>query len=278
MIFKKFLQNGKILPIKKASIQLVNIEYQYGFGVYESVRVLENIPYFLELHIERLFNSARIIQLEHFFSKQSILTSVKDLIAELKINSAYNLKILLIGGKTKDDAILNVIPLAPLFPDRKMYKEGASIITEKYERLFPKAKTLSMLKSYLAYKKAKEKNCYEALAIDRDSCIREGTRSNFFLIKDKTIFSPPGGKLLDGVTRKIVLSIVAKNSYSVKEKDLRLSELSEYDGAFLTSTSFKVLPIKKIDDFVFPEITQEIKELIRLYSEYLKKCKGIFRG
>src|SRR3990167_8822085 len=67
MDFKYFSRNGKILPIEDATIPLSNIEYQYGFGVYESIRIANGTPLFLNEHLERLENSAKIIGLEHSF-------------------------------------------------------------------------------------------------------------------------------------------------------------------------------------------------------------------
>ena len=95
MDFKYFSKNGKILPVEEAVIPLSNIEYQYGFGVYENIRVNDGVPYFLKDHIERLLESARIIGLEHTFDESSPQKSVNE---PIKKNPAgtYNLKILLI--------------------------------------------------------------------------------------------------------------------------------------------------------------------------------------
>ncbi|MDP3988271.1 MAG: aminotransferase class IV [Candidatus Levybacteria bacterium] len=270
MKYDVFSLNGKILPIEKATISALNIEYSYGFGVYETIRVNNQIPYFVEQHIERLLNSAQIIELEHKFSKDELKEFVQLLINRLP-DQTYNLKILLIGGK---ESLIYILPLSPLFPEDKLYRKGAEAITYNYERQFPQAKTLNMLGSYLAYKKAKENNCYEALMVDKERTITEGTRSNFFTIKDLTIFTVPKEKVLDGITKRIVLFVALKNGFNIVEEDIIVSELNKYDGAFITSTSFGVMPISRINDFPLP-IPSSIYKLKKLYDDFLKQTKGV---
>ncbi len=268
MDFKFVSINGQIRPAEEAVVPLTNIEYGYGFGVYESLRVVNGKAYFLTDHIERLLGSAKIIGLTHAYTANQIAEFTETLIKKLNTQESYNLKILLIGGK---EPLLYILPLAPLFVDKKLYRDGASVITARYERPFPQAKTLSMLGSYLGFKKAKEAGCYDALAVDRDGVLTEGTRTNLFFIKDKTIFTAPKEKILEGVTKKILLGLAQKNGFTVVEKSVRPAALAQYDGAFLTATSAKVLPIKKIDDYVFKNIPESIIMLEKLYDEHLEK-------
>lgn len=268
MDFKFFSQNGKILPIEQAVISLSNIEYSYGFGVYENVRISNGVVYFLKDHTERLFESAKTIGLNHQFDEEFIKNSIINLIKDYKTET-FNLKVLLIGGSTKEKVILNILCLNPLFPDKKLYRDGAKFITYNYERAFPHAKTLNMLESYLAYKKAKESNAYDALLIDHEGYILEGTRTNFFCIKDKTIYTPFEKDILLGVMRKIMLKVALENKYSVIEKNIKLEDIKSYDGAFVTSTSSKIMPIKSINGTIF-NIPDSLKELMKLLNDFLE--------
>ncbi|MEK7156893.1 MAG: aminotransferase class IV [Patescibacteria group bacterium] len=273
MDFKYFSRNGNILPIGEAQAPLGNIEYAYGFGVYESVRVSGGIVYFLDSHIERLMNSARAIGLEHPFSAEAVANAIAELL-EKNATDTCNVKILLIGGKAADDAQLNILCLNPLFPDKKMYRDGVSVVTYEYERPFPHAKTLNMLQSYLAYRTAKEAGAYDALLIDREGRITEGTRTNFFCMKGRTLFSPDENTILPGVTRKAVLKVAADNGFQVEQKDIRPADLQEYDGAFLTSTSSKILPVHAVDGFQLAEQFAALKELMDAFDAFLEKCGG----
>lgn len=272
MNFKYFSQNGKILPIEQAIIPLSNIEYTYGFGVYENIRISNDIIYFLKDHTDRLLESAKIIGLIHPFDEEFIRNSILDLIKNYR-SETFNLKILLIGASTKEKAVLNILCHNPLFPDKKLYRDGAEFITYSYERSFPHAKTLNMLESYLAYQKAKERKAYDALLINHDGFITEGTRTNFFCIKEKVIYTPFEENILLGVMRKATLKVALENNYKIVEKDIKLDDIKSYDGAFVTSTSSKIIPIKSIDKNIL-DIPNTLKNLIKLLNIFLENCKG----
>lgn len=269
-MYQVFSKNGKILPVGEATVSVFNLNYSYGFGVYENVRVKAGQALFLTDHLNRLFNSAKIIGLPHEFNEKIISQWISDLLKKLGSDTTCNFKILLTGGNGATDASLYILPLTPLFPDKKLYTIGANVCTVNHERWNPGAKTLNMLPSYLAYREAKTKNCYDALFVDEQNCIREGTRTNFFTIKDKIIFTPPENKILAGVTRAKVLEVAAKNGYTTKEEDIKIGDLAIYDGAFITSTSSKIVPLKKIDEFEYKEIPKELKKLMKLFDVYLK--------
>lgn len=250
-------------------VPLQNVHYSYGFGVYENIRVSKGRPLFLEEHCERLLNSAKIIDLPHGFETDFISKTAKELIAKNNAEGC-NLKILLVGGKDADSANLYMICLNPLFPDRKLYKEGAHTITKNLERQFPQAKTLNMLPSYLAYREASAAGAYDALLINDEGNVTEGTRSNFFTLKGKTICSPKESDILLGVTRHHVIETAKANGFEVVEKDIPLNNLQNYDAAFLTSTSSKIVPVRTIDELTIQsEPTPELQELMRIFDSYL---------
>lgn len=273
MAFEYFSRNGAILPITEASVALSNIEYSYGFGVYESIRVANGTPYFLDDHIERLMTSAQLIGLSHTFAAASIKTFIRELL-EKNAAQSCNIKILLIGAARAQDVSLNILCLNPLFPDKKLYRDGVSCSTYQYERPFPHAKTLNMLQSYLAYRDAKEAGAYDALLVNKKGCVTEGTRTNFFCIKDKTLISPPESEILLGVTRKHVVSVAGQIGFSVECKDIPLSDVKNYDAAILTSTSSKILPIRSIGDIQLDPQPEGLRTLMEAFDTFLEASKG----
>jgi len=275
MTFTHFSKNGKLLPFDEAVVSVQDLHFQYGFGVYESLRVRDAIVYFIEMHVDRLLESARIIGLEHTFTQEQIIDFIKQVSEKNNLESS-NIKMLLIGGRTAEDATLYIFPVQPLYPDRKLYKHGATVETVTYERFMPNAKTLNMLPSYLFFTKAKKNGQYDALLLGHDGTIHEGTRTNFFAIKDMTLVTPPVEFVLDGVIRQTLIATAQKNGYTVKEAKIPLASLRDFDGAFLTSTSTKLLPLTKIDDFVFPEIPENVKKLMKMYDTFLDESKGVF--
>ena len=218
MTYKYFSRNGQVLPVDQAQVPLDDIAYSYGFGVYETLRVSNGILYFAEQHTKRLLASARAIDLEHNFSAEFVRDSITELLHENEVDSC-NVKVLLVGGADAEAAQLYIQCLNPLFPDRKLYANGAHFITEKYVREYPQAKTLNMLPSYLAYRRARAADAYDGLLVDGDGCIREGTRTNFFVMQAKTLISPPESKILLGVMRQVVLKVAGENGYQTEERD-----------------------------------------------------------
>ncbi|HBU06727.1 MAG TPA: hypothetical protein DEB09_01460 [Candidatus Magasanikbacteria bacterium] len=270
MLGKYCIHNGKVILTDKAKISIDDIEFTYGFGVYENLKVRNSRVYFLIEHVERLFFSAEKIGLKHNFKPDETEEWILLLTKKNKIESA-NIKVLLIGGNEPNLYIQN---LAPKFLDRKYYKQGVKVVTYNYERFLPQAKTLNMLPSYLIYRKAVEAHAHDTLLVDKKGYITEGTRANFFTIKGNILYSAPVDKVLDGVTRRTVIDCALKNGYKLAEQDISLDKVLKYDGAFLTHTSGKIVPIKQIDDKSFPEICGGLKNLISLYNNYLDKLYG----
>jgi len=257
--------NGKLIPSSEAKIPVDNIEWTYGFGVYENLKIRNGKIYFADKHIDRLFESARLIGLEHGFDKETIGKWIKALKDKNEADSA-NVKILLIGGKEPN---LYIMTLAPKFLDRKAYSQGVHTITQEYERYLPQAKTLNMLPSYLFFKAAQAAGAHDALLIDRGGHILEGTRSNFFALNDKKLFTAPLERVLNGVTRQTVIECAKNNGYKITENLIKSAEINRYDGAFLTHTSGKIVPIRSIDKFSFPAVAPGLKSLMKHYDDYL---------
>lgn len=264
MDFSYFSHNGTLLPIAEAMVPLHNIAYSYGFGVYETVRVTNGVALFLDLHTKRLIESARIIELDHGFDEAFIRTAILSLVKETASSGAYNLKVLLIGGSKPD---LFIQCLRPHFPDRKLYKQGVSCITEQYERPFPQAKTLNMLRSYIANKHALEHNAFEAILVNGHGEITEGTRSNFFAFDGDILLSPPAPDCLHGVTRQHIIELTKSCGFSYREVPLPLQAISDYDSVFITSTSFKIMPIQAIDQHSWKQpLTPQLQKIMKSYD------------
>jgi len=274
MEFAYFSRNGELLPVRDAKVPLSLVEYSYGFGVYENIRYAGGALYFVDDHVERLLESARTIELEHEFSADFVRRGIQEL---LKANApkACNVKILLIGGNTPSAAQLFILCLNPLFPDRKLYRDGAAVITVPYERAFPHAKTLNMLQSFLAYRKAKQAGAYDALLVNRAGGITEGTRTNFFVLKDSTIFSAPEPEILLGVTRKAMLMAASQAGFRLEYRNIAEGSWDEYDGAFITSTSSKIVPIRSVNGrMVYGVIAPELARLMKVFGEFLEQSEG----
>ena len=182
------------------------------------------------------------------------------------------MRIILIGDADgKNEVKLFILPISGLtfYPD-KLYKQGAKVVTFCGERRIPKSKTKDLLMSFIAYREAKKQDALDALLIDSKGNIREGTRSNFFAIKKQTIFTPPADKVLEGITKKIILE-VAKNDFKIKEMEISLDDIKNYDEVFISSTSMNVMPIRQIDDTIFETNFEKTHLIEKLFKEYYDK-------
>lgn len=117
----------------------------------------------------------------------------------------------------------------------------------------------------------KENNAYEALLIDRNGNITEGSRSNIFMVRDKTVYTAPLKDVLPGTTRDSIIEVVLKCGYEFKEKRINYKDITKIDGMFISGTLSKVLPIRKIESI---QMNSSKNAVIRnIMAEYDKMIK-----
>ena len=262
-----FSLNGILKPIAEATVPLDDLAFAYGFGVYETLKVRHGLLYFPQMHEERLWHSAKTIGLEHPF-KAGDFRRFLDALVEANGTGDANLKALLIGGPTAADSRFTILQLAPLFPDRKGYTHGGTAITWEGERIFPQAKSLNMLVSYLAYREARNRGAYDALLINRHGQVTEGTRTNFFVTDGTALACAPAYQVLEGVTQLTVRQVIRDLGIPLEERPVPLSDLGLWQGAFLTSTSTKILPLRQINNTAVP-LSPLVDHLRRAYDDWL---------
>ena len=280
MIGPYFARNGRILPIEQAVIPIDNVNFAYGFGVYETMKIRRRVLFFDERHEKRLFESAEIIGLEHPFTAGEVVGAVRELAAANRVEDA-NVKVLLIGGSVSEGsagAQCDVMLLNPLFPERKLYKRGAAAITVDAERQYPASKSLNMTVSTMAFRRAQRAEAYDALLVDRHGHVTEGTRTNLYAIRGESVVTPPLGQCLDGVTRETLLELLREQGIPVREEPIHRAQLglgelrsneSAVAGVFVSSTSTKVLPLSRVDEHDY-EIPPLFRRISQRYQEFLR--------
>ncbi|NOX71586.1 MAG: hypothetical protein GXO64_02715, partial [Candidatus Micrarchaeota archaeon] len=188
------------------------------------------------------------------------------LMKENKINDAL-IRMLLIGSDKDESSTLYLFPVGLTFYPKKMYRDGVEVITYHAERFMPRVKAKSLLLNYIAYGEARKKGAIDALLIDRNGNITEGTRTSFFAVKGNTLIVPPDENVLEGVTRKMITEI-AKKSMVVRKENIPLEKIKEFDDLFITGTTIGIMPIKQIDDMPVGHNGEKVEMLRRLYDEY----------
>ncbi len=263
--------NGKIIKESEAVISIKDKGYFFDFCVYSSIKIIQGKIFFSQYHTDRLFESTKLINLNHNFSKAQIFQWLQLIVEKNKIKDAL-LKIILIGDTENNiNAKLYIVQLTGLtYYPKYFYKKGVKVITYKGERRIPRAKTKDMLLGFLAFKEAKKSGAMDALLVDNDGNIREGTQSNFFAIKDGYLITPPDEKILGGITKKIILKATCE-LFPIKKEDIPLSEINKYDEFFITSTTKNVMPINQIDNIKFQSDFPKTKLIQKLFKDYYHK-------
>jgi len=262
----KVIFNGGLIEESEAQISITDKGYFFDFAVYSSIKVVQGKVFFPEYHVVRLFESAKLIDLQHKFKTEYVVSWLWKLVEVNQTKDAL-LRVILIGdpnNTNKEKLFIFTISGLTFYPD-KLYKHGAKVITYKGERRIPNSKTKDLLLSFLAYREAKKRGAIDALLVDQEGIIREGTRSNLFAIKDGVIFSSPPEKVLGGITKKILVEAVT-GKFKIKTDNISLKNLGDYDEFFISSSSFNVMPIKQINDLVIDNnflITREVEKLFK---------------
>lgn len=267
------VRNGELIRKSDACVSVYNKSLFFDFAVYSNVKIVGGKMFLPELEIEKLFESARTIAMEHGFTKEQVMEWLGKLVKENNLKDAL-VRMLLIGPEKETGPILFLFPVGLTFYPRKFYSEGASLITFEGERLCPTSKTKNLLLSYLAYREAAKRGAIDALLLDRNNNIREGTRSSFFAIDGDTLIAPPKENVLEGVTRKIILEI-AGSVMRVEEHDIPIGKIRDYDECFITATTLNVMPVRQIDDVVLRKTRGAVVgALQKLFREYCDKSRA----
>jgi len=259
--------NGKSIPKTEAQISVFNKSMFFGFAVYESVKVIQGKAFATKYHAERLFDSARAIGLEHTMKQEDVAKWIEQLIHVNQLKDAL-IRLLLVGPESPSaEPQLFLFSLGLTFYPDAFYKKGAKVVTYNGERFLPEAKTNNLLLNYLAYREAEKADAMDALLVNRDGNILEGTRTNFFAVKGRTIITSPKEFVLGGITKKILAEVV-QPTFKLKEAMIPLKNIESYDGFFLTSTSMNVMPVTQINDVKLPGVSPAVAEIIKAFKQH----------
>ena len=235
------VHNGRIIDEKDAVLPITLREVQSNLSVYEALRVIEGHVVHLGDHVRRLEESAAVIHLP--LSKVDWQKEIDALIEKDHIVDA-TMRILVVG--TKEPLWFITWSTLLTYPD-SYYREGVDVTTYKGERFLPQCKTGNLLLNYLSREEASRQGAFEALLVDDEGLIREGSRSNFYIIKGNVLTTAPDDTVLDGVTRISVLRAARELGYSIEYRRPEKSEIFSSDSSFISSTSMGAMPIKAVD-------------------------------
>jgi branched-chain amino acid aminotransferase len=278
--------NDRIVPEHEAMVSVFDHGFLYGDGIYETMRAYDGTVFMLDRHIERLNRSASLIQLTAP-SPDIIRNAVYQTIRANGLKSAY-VRVTVSRGKGPiglDPALCpkpTLVVIAEEFREypEKYYNEGVKFIIAKTRRnlkeaLNPKIKSLNFLNNILARIEAKERGAYEAVMLNAEGMLSEGTVCNIFFVRDNILCTPSVDTgVLDGITRELVIDLAKETGMQVREGNFLPEDLFSASEVFFTNTTSEVMPVSQVEDVNYA-VGDVAKRLRRLYRErVLKAVKG----
>ena len=261
---KKFIwKNGEFENWDDSNVHILSHTLHYGTGVFEGVRAYEteNGPAIFRLseHTSRLFDAASKINIKIPFTKDELNIIQCNILNQNNLNEGYIRPIVYLGneglGLRAKDLSVNVAVAAwewPSYMDPIAKEEGISVIKsshKQYENPLHSGNKIigTYFSNTMALHEALDKGADEAIMMDMNGFISEGSGENIFIVKDEVVFTPTIDHCLNGITRQSVIQMAKDLSIEVYEKDLRYEDLKNADEAFFTGTAVEITPITKLD-------------------------------
>lgn len=237
--------NGERMPLEQAQVSIFTPAFLSSFGVYETIKVDQGRPFYLEDHLRRLIKSAQMIDI-NFHADVTTLVEWFNLLMELDRQATWQCRILALGAVQAGPSPIIAMRATPLptYP-QDFYHHGAEAVLYEGQRALPTCKSLNMLVNYLAREKATRVGALEGL-LHHNGHLTEGSRSNLFAVQQGKIITPPESMVLQGITRDIISLVMQDTDCPVIERPLS-TDLSQYDELFISSTSMHVMPIIKVN-------------------------------
>ena len=238
--------NGALVPNENAKILISDLAIQRGYGIFDYFRTASHQPLFLDDHLDRFYRSATEMRLANGLDRAQLETMIRQLIEKNNIPDS-GIRITLTGGYSEDGylpATPNLLITQSAFHfNAANFNTGTTLVTYRHQRQLPQVKTIDYLQAIYLQPFIKENNANDVLYY-QNAAITECPRSNFFLVTEKNEVVTPSGNILQGITRKRILSL---KGFNIKEAIVTPDHLINAKEAFITSTTKKVLPVLKIN-------------------------------
>ena len=257
--------DGKLVDWRSATTHVLTHTLHYGMGVFEGVRAYKTDKgaaiFRLQDHTNRLFNSAHILQMKMPFTKQEIMEAQKAAVRENKLESAYirpmafyGAEAMGIAAKTLSTHVICAAWSWGAYMGDEALTKGIRVKTSSFSRhhvniTMCKAKANgNYMNSILAHQEAAQDGYDEALLLDVDGFVAEGSGENVFIIRKGKLYTPDLTSALEGITRDTIVQLAKELGYEVIEKRITRDEVYTADEAFFTGTAAEVTPIRELDN------------------------------
>ena len=267
------------LNIKKKTDLLfpfLDYGFLYGYGLFETIKIQDAHPVLLNMHCDRLRDSAIILDIPFLYSNQQFSDHVKELIEKNNCNEAVLNIYLTPGDRDGDPAIHNITHPFLLMVVREWpgYQHDQQLVVEVREQSFQRTrldryKTLAWMKNCLEHRLSD--NCDDVLLYDEEQVVLEASRSNVLFIKGKNIISPDSKVILNGVTRNFILSCAKDFGFNFIERKVYVHEMPMFDEVFLTNSLRGVCLVERLGEFGISSKEQSLF----IQTRYLEKIQKL---
>lgn len=266
--------DGEYVQEDDAKLSVKDITVLRGYGVFDFLITYHKRPFHLQAHVARLENSAREIGLRFQHSNAQICDIVKETNNRNAHHSESNIRIVYTGGISPDgvtpqgNGVLMVMVTPKLELPEWWYTDGAAVATVDIERFIPTSKSTSYLNAVFAQQIAKNQGAIEAIYVDRENRVLEGTTTNIFGLKGRTLVTPPDG-ILPGITRGVILDLV-QGKFDVELRHIDMEELKTFDEIFISASNKEIVPVIKVNDMVVADGQpgKQTRAIMKLFHEY----------
>ncbi|MDA8732727.1 branched-chain amino acid transaminase [Luminiphilus sp.] len=257
--------DGEMVPWQEAKVHVLTHTFHYGLGVFEGVRAYNTSQgaaiFRLQEHTDRLFRSAHILRMEMPFDKGTLSEAQRQVVRANGLDEAYIRPMCFLGsegmGLRADNLKTHVMVAAwawPSYMAPEAMNRGIRVATSSYTRhhvniTMCKAKANgNYINSILALREALDAGFEEALLLDNEGYVAEGSGENVFLVRNGVLYTPELTSCLEGITRDSIIRIAEDQGLTVKEKRITRDEVYIADEAFFTGTAAEVVPIREVDN------------------------------
>ncbi len=252
--------DGKFYPQSEAKISVFDHGLLYGDGVFEGIRAYSGRIFKLDRHMDRLFNSAKAIDLKIPHTKEEMANLIVEACRKNDIHDGYIRPVVTRGPgdlgldprKCKRGPSVVIIAQPQINLYGKAYDRGFKVVTSSYRRvppqsLSPSIKSLNYLNNIMARVEANQYGADEALMLDIHGYVSEATADNFFIVRNHTLTTPWSSTNLPGVTRETILELAPSLGLKPEERLFTLYDVWAADEAFITGTAAELGPVVEVD-------------------------------
>lgn len=247
---------GAMTPVDEAGLSVNDLGVQRGYGIFDFLRVSGSVPLFLEDHLDRFFHSASEMRLPVEESRQEIREIIFSLIRENGLKSS-GIRLILTGGDSPDGyqiirPRLAIVQQAIQSPPDAIVEPGIRLLSYPFQRQLPQVKTTDYLMAIWLQPWLK-KGGGDDILYHNQGMATECPRSNFFILTEKHTLATPSRDMLKGITRKQVIRLAQQLGFIVEERDISLDEIKTAKEMFITSSTRRMVPVRKLDDMIFDQ-------------------------